>query len=188
MIVGRLCFALACLAAVPGLAAAASIDRLDVERDSDTYRVVMEATLDAPAPAVWAVLTDLPHLGALSPAFREVEILRPSPPGAERVRTLARFCVLFVCRDIRQVQDFRRLAPGELHALVDPALSDLRAGEADWRLERRGAKTHLHFRSRIVPRFWVPPLIGPWAIRRGLSAEAKVVVASLERIARETGP
>jgi len=182
--VGRLVWVLLCLALAWRTAEAARIDRLDVEREGDAYRVVMDATIDAPTPAVWAVLTDLAHLGKLSPAFREVKLLDGGPAGTERVRTLTRFCALFICRNINQVQDFSRPGPRRLHALVDPAVSDLREGEADWRLRAQGGGARLLFESRIVPRFWVPPLIGPWMIRRSLAEQAQVVLASLERIAR----
>ncbi len=183
----RLIWALLCLALASGAAAAARIDRLDVERDADAYRVVMEARIDAPSPAVWAVLTDVAHLGDLSPSFREVEVLRGAPAGIERVRTLTRFCMLFICRNVRQVQDFSRPGPRRLHASVDAAASDLSAGEADWRLQAQGTGARLLFESRIVPRFWVPPVIGTWMIQRSLGAEAQVIVGSLERIAREQG-
>jgi hypothetical protein len=165
-------------------AGAARIDRLEVHRSGETYRVTLEVRLAAPPERVWAVLTDFHGLARLSPAFREVEVLEAPAAGLQRVRTLARLCVLVFCRDAEQVQDFRRPGPGVLSALVDPALSDLREGEAHWRLEPDGAGTHMHFRARLIPDFWVPPLVGPWAIRRTLLREAETVTDSLERLAR----
>jgi hypothetical protein len=169
-------------------AAAARIDRLEVDRSADAYRVAMEVSLDAPPDRVWGVLTDFARLGRLSPAFREVEVLAAPPRDLARVRTLTRFCVLVFCRDNEQVQDFRHPGPRTLSALVDPALSDLREGEAYWRLDPDGPGTRMHFRARFVPDFWVPPLIGPWAIKRTLVHEAETVSARLERIAREPAP
>jgi len=163
----------------------AQVQRLSVTRKGDAYAVVMRAQLAAPSGRVWAALTDLRGLGELTPAFKEVEILGSGAPGTNRVRTLTHLCLLIFCRDIAQVQDFTRVAHGWLHAQVDPTASELREGEADWHLVPSGDGTLLLFETHFVPDFWVPPLIGPWAVKRALVREAQTVTANLERIATE---
>jgi hypothetical protein len=44
--------------------------------------------------------------------------------------------------------------------------------------------TCLDVRIELVPAFWVPPVIGPWVIRRKMEEEARLTSAGLEQMAR----
>src|SRR3546814_6222595 len=102
--------------------------------------------------------------------------LFPSPAvGVARWRTRVRVCVGFFCTHLKQVQDVRDSHTTEryqLDALVIPALSNLRYGKAHWQLERCDAQTCLNFSAELEPDFWVPPLLGPWLIKRTMRREA----------------
>ena len=42
----------------------------------------------------------------------------------------------------------------------------------------------MDIRIELVPAFWVPPVIGPWVIRRKIDEEARRTGTGLERTAR----
>lgn len=166
----------------PG-AGAVQIDNLQVQRAGRDYRVSFTAVLRVPLRRVWQVLTDYGHLTALAPAIEESEILRELNPAAHRVRIRERLCVLIFCKQLTQVQIFRQHSPWELEVELDPEASDFEFGQAHWRLEGGPTTTRLRFDARLRPAFWVPPVIGPWAIKRVLRKQVATVCAGLERLA-----
>jgi hypothetical protein len=163
----------------------ADVISLEVEQEDGNYRVSMDAVLAAPMPAVWQRLTDYPQLKVLSPSVSESDVLAELGPTRHRVRTKSRLCVFIFCGDIVQVQVMTQAAVGVLQAMVEPEDSDFEQGRLEWRLMAQQGATRLMFNAELRPDFIVPPLIGPWAIKRVLREEALVVVTGLERLAGE---
>ncbi|MGH8327116.1 MAG: hypothetical protein ACRET2_10175, partial [Steroidobacteraceae bacterium] len=72
---------------------------------------------------------------------------------------------------------------------VVPGSGDLRSGRAQWNFAEAagadaGGATELESSAVLTPAFRVPPLIGPWLVRRWLRAEAERAVTTIERLAR----
>ncbi len=157
---------------------------VDVNRVGEVYRVAIESQVQAPPEAVFALLTDFARLHRLSPSIRESRIIARLDPWLHRVRTVTHLCVWFFCVDLIQVQDMAQYPPHEITATVLPRYSNLRCGFGRWRLVGDGPVTHLRFEARLVPDFWVPPLIGSVLLRHMLRKEAERTVAGLERLYR----
>lgn len=174
------------LCVISTAAAAENVDQLDIVRDGDRYSIALHARLDAPLADSYAVFSDFRNLPKINDAVESVEPLPPATAGAARWRTRVRVCVSFFCTHLKQVQDVRDAHTAEryqLDATVIPALSNLRYGRADWQLERCGAQTCLRFNAEIEPDFWVPPLLGPWLIKRAMRREANATAAGIEALA-----
>lgn len=173
-------------------AAAVELRRIEVTREGDRYRVLMNVSLDVSAPAAYAVFADIEKLPQINPAVRTArELTEPVPANLRRVYTDVRMCVSFFCRQLEQVQDMRftqRPDGGDVSASVIPERSDLRYGLANWQLRDCSGRTCLSFEAELEPRFWVPPLIGPWLIQRKLREEAMQTSAGIERLARAAAP
>ncbi len=172
-----------------GAALAVEIRSVDVSHDDARYRVSMRVALDAPADATYSVFTDLPRLRLVNPAVRDVKVLGQPSPDTRRVYTELRACVSLYCRRLKQVQDmqFESRAPGgggKVRAQVIAERSDFRFGNATWDFRDCGGRTCLDFDAELEPNFWVPPLIGPWLIKRKLQEEAIQTSQGLERLAR----
>lgn len=64
---------------------------------------------------------------------------------------------------------------------------DFRSGSGHWLVrpcqEPREWTSCMDVRIELVPAFWVPPLIGPWVMRRKMDEEARRTSAGLERTA-----
>ena len=69
---------------------------------------------------------------------------------------------------------------GLIEALTVPALSDFRRGIYRWRLQSENGATRMQFTALLEPDFWVPPVIGPWLIKRKLLDEVRVTTAAIE--------
>ena len=151
-----------------------------VSYEAGVYSLSIEARIDAPAAMVYRLITDYAHLQDINPAVRESRILRTDGPEKCRIRVVTRVCVLFYCRDITQSQDMVQ-SPGYLiEATVLPQDSDFRRGRAQWRLIAEGDTTLMYFRAELVPDFFLPPLIGPWLIRREMVNQITEIVMLIE--------
>lgn len=155
---------------VPLAVAAADLPRVNVDRDGERYRVAVEDLVPAPPERVFAVLTDYDHLSRLYRGIRESRRLPGGPPT--RVRVESEACLLLFCVGFRQELELSQQPPRHLEALIDPAASDFREGRMSWDLEPEGAGTRLRYQASFVPSFWIPPLVGPWLLRRSLERTA----------------
>lgn len=170
-------------------ASAADIQHLTVDRQDNRYLLDLRVALDTSAARAFAVMRDYPNLADINPAVQAVTVLPGAPPGATRVQTAVRVCVLWFCRVLEQVQDMRHAALGDggtVSATVLPALSNLRYGQADWLVTTcdDSDRACLRFTAELEPDFWVPPVIGPWALKRKLREEGIETSLGIERVAR----
>lgn len=177
---------------LPATAQAVVVDSLQVTQNGARYRVAMKVQLAAPARAAYAVISDYQNLPRLNPAVQKAQLLPESTqPEMTRLQTRVRMCFSFFCKTLDQVQDMRaspEIAGGRISASVLPERSDLRYGQADWRIVECGdsaASSCLEFSAELEPRFWIPPLIGPWVMERKLRQEALQTSEGIERLARE---
>lgn len=178
------------LAACTLPAQAASIGQLDITRVDARYRMQLTATLAAPARASYAVFQDFSNLPKINNAIEAVELLEAPTVDVRRLKTKVRVCVWLFCVRLNQVQDIRESVTDEvssMDAIVLPALSNLRYGHARWQMRRCGDGTCLRFDAELEPDFWIPPGIGPWAIKRAMRREAVTTAAGIERLARAAG-
>ena len=183
---------LALLSLIGGSAIASSLDKAgiisaEVTHDGGVYHVTSSARFTAPLPSVYAVLTDYEHLTRISDIVVESRILEePTADGAPRLHTTLRGCVLFFCRNVVRVERISVVPGEEIRAQVEPELSDLREGFTEWRFfSTEGGGTRVDLQMRVVPDFWIPPLVGPRAMRRRLLQDGAEAVARIEVLARE---
>jgi Polyketide cyclase / dehydrase and lipid transport len=151
-----------------------------VSFDAGVYTLSIEARIDAPAAMVYRLITDYDHLQDINPAVRESRILRVDSPEKCRIHVVTRLCVLFYCRDVSQTQDMVQSPGYILEANILPEHSDFRRGRAQWRLTAEGDSTLMHFHAELVPVFFLPPLIGPWLIRREMANQITEIVMIIE--------
>ena len=147
----------------------------------------VQALLDADAAEAFAVMAAFELLPQINPSVKKVRRLATAEVG-EDVYTEVRLCVALVCKLLWQVQNMRIQSDPQTHeltAVVDPELSNLRMGRASWRFEAcEPGRTCLSFSAEMEPDFWVPPLIGPWVIKRTMREQAITTSEGIERLAR----
>lgn len=173
-----------CLALTSATAWAGTVRSISVQHRKSSYSVDLKMTIDAPRQAVYRVLTDYSRLPRINPAIRYARVL-PTPPGQPtQVKSRVHLCVAFFCRNMDEVQKMYTSPPDRLRAVMIPAESDFKSGTAAWSLSPEGRHTLLHFHADVTPAFWVPPLIGPWMIRRVLRSQAIRTARGVEKAAR----
>ncbi len=181
--------ALACVASVLALVAgagrAAQVDSVTVSHRDSGFTIVFDGVVDAPAARVYDVLSDYARLGRLNPAITSVSVTGRPTPQTERVRSVFESCILFFCPKIVQVLDVTRPDARTIVDHVVPGQGDFEGGSSTWRITNQGPRTRLHYEAMRVAAFWIPPLIGRWAIERTLREQLEFSVAILERLASE---
>ena len=176
------------LLAFAAVASAAQVSGVRVTHRGAAFDVRMRLALAAPAGAVFKALQDYRAMPRYNPDLRAVRI-RPAPAlGGVRLDIRARVCVLWLCRALRQ-DEIMRAQPssqgGTLRAQLVPGAGDFRGGHAQWTVAPCPlARSCVDVRLVLVPAFWVPPLIGPWAIRHMLVQEARRTARGIEQVAQ----
>jgi hypothetical protein len=164
----------------PQSAWAADIKTLKVFRDQDTYHLIFEAVVDAPAQKVYQVLSDYRHLDRLSPAIVAITV-KPTPQGTgQRVRSVLRSCFLVFCKDVVEVEDVTQSDGQTIAAKIVPGKGDFQGGYTRWRIQAAGDRTQLHYEATRTPAFWVPRLVSSWLFKTTMRNEFVASVAKLE--------
>ncbi|MEF8793733.1 SRPBCC family protein [Thiohalorhabdus sp.] len=157
---------------------------LTVEHDGEVYQVRLEAVVNVPPDRVFGLLTDYERLDRFNPGIVVAERLEGGSAEVDRVRTVLEGCVLFFCRRLERVETVRTNDQRRITTRLVPEGSDFRSGETRWVLAAVTEGTRLRFRARLLPDFWVPPVIGPWAIERELRSNMRTMLERLKRYGR----
>ena len=186
--------ALLAVAAMPGLfrvpARAAQVLGVRVTREQARFLIGMRIVFDAAPARVFAALRDYPAMVRYNPDLRAVRVETTSEPDRVRLFTTVHTCVLLFCKTVRQQQLMTASASadgggGILQAQLIPQRGAFE-GHARWTVEPCRANrspTCMDVRIVLVPLFWMPPVLGPWLIRRKMQQEAQLTSRGLERIA-----
>jgi hypothetical protein len=176
--------------AVP--AYAAQVSAVQVTRDGTRFLIDMHIAIDEPPPAVFRALQDYAAMARYNPDLRAVRLEKTASPDRVRLFTTVHTCVLIFCKMMHQEQIMTATANtdgGTLHA--DLVSGDFKGGYGLWVVRPCPAKpaaSCMDIRIELVPAFWVPPVIGPWVIRRKMDEEARRTSAGLERTAQRYRP
>ena len=164
---------------------ACEIPAAQVSYEKGAYQVAVEMLLDAPAAAVKAVLTDHANLSRISETFTESVVLNSDENGLLRRRLHIKTCILFFCFDMDMVEDIKINPGGAILTTIVPELSDFNSGHARWQIENhKNDGSRVRFSSKRQPSFWIPPVIGPWMLKRKVIAETTASCRRIEAIAR----
>jgi len=144
--------------------------------------MAMVVVLNTTPERAFRVMTHYTALGKINSAVQQSQLLKTFSPLKHRVKTVTSVCVLWVCQTITQIQDMLK-NPRTLHlqATLTENNPDFISGYASWHFSAHPKGTKMTFDSMIEPAFWIPPLIGPWAVSNMLTSQADITSVGLER-------
>ena len=161
----------------------ATIDGLEVTKQRGLYSLEANAKLDATPESIYAVLTDFDDnaYSRISRAYKESRYLDPAADGTPLVYTRMEGCMLWHCMTPSAPSGSRRKRrAGSRHAL--PEASNFKHATSEWMLEPDGDGTKMTYKLEMSPTFFVPPVIGPWYLKRTLSQGGQRAVTRIERL------
>ncbi len=148
------------------------------------YHCELIAVLDAPVERIEAVLRDYEHYPQLDARILQAHVLERPAVDTVILQTLLRACFGPFCHNVLRVERVQE-SPRSLVAITDPARSDVKFGESRVRLSALGeSRTRVHYRTSIVPDFWIPPLIGRRWMLNTLKRTASELFEAVEARAR----
>jgi hypothetical protein len=164
-------------------ALAADLQEVTVERVEDRYRLRSETLFDASAASLYVVLTDYDQFEKISSVFTVSRSIGPDELGRPQFYNAMEGCVLFFCVSFERYGHLELDPETRIRAIVDPDRSDFKYSVESWQLLEADGRTRLIYEFEMEPAFWVPPVIGPFYIRRALRAGAVRAVDRIEAMA-----
>lgn len=157
----------------------------EVAHVNGRYAVEFDVRLAAPPERLKHYLTDYANYASYFRSIRESRVLGRTRNGALRVHLRLHSCVLFFCRTATIVKDVTERPDGLITARIEPALSDFREATEVWRIVPDGGQTRLQYQAALVPKFYVPPVFGPWLLKRHIRTTLERSAVKLEALANE---
>lgn len=179
-----------CLILILRSVAAADLRKISVERVDDRYKLSSITYFAASPENVYRVLSDYDLFRKFTSAFVETRNLEPDEQGRPGFYTRMEGCVLLFCKSFVRRGHLLLTPDTEIVAEADPEVSDFKYCRERWRLSREDGGTVLKYTFEMEPGFWVPPVIGPYAIKRTLRSGGREAIDRIEALAqgREPGP
>lgn len=150
------------------------------------YLLNLEMRIEAPPQKAYAVITRFNDLPRLNNSIKLSRLLA-SQGQQHTVLIESEACIWFFCRRITQVQRVTEMGDGYLQSITDPAQSDMVSGRVLWHVRadpRQAEHTLMTYRADFEPDFFVPPLIGPWLLKKRLLTEGRKTINGIEWQAR----
>lgn len=176
------------LAASATSAIAADLRDIAVDDDDGRYHLESEVWLAAPPEDVYRVLTDYDLFVRFTSAFVETYDVPPDEQGRPRFYTRMEGCMLVFCKSLERAGYLLLEPQTEIVAVAVPEKSDFKYCRERWRLVAENGGTLMMYDFEMEPDFWVPPVIGPWIIKRTLREDGIDVIDRIESLARGETP
>ena len=163
----------------------AEILDVSVDRESDTYSLQSEVRFDVPSRYLFDVLTDWDLSTQFSSVVVESRNLPADEAGRPGFYVRNRACVAFFCKSFERTGYVETQPLDVITAVADPDNSDFHLSVEQWHFAPDGDTTTISYQLEMRPKFWVPPLIGPYLIKRKLEKDGGEALARIESIAMQ---
>jgi len=181
------------LALLPGTSLCADIKTIEVNKENNLYHMHINATVHADLDNVIRIITDYENLPLINPYLKESKLLDNPEDERTTVNMLTEICVLFLCYNIRHIQTFHFIEDGILFSRIIPEKSNFQAGWMRWEIKEMDSNkiypvTRIILDIEMVPDFFVPPVIGPYQIKKIMLEMTRDTILNLEKKAKTNPP
>jgi hypothetical protein len=165
-------------------AGAAEIISIEVDHDAGTYTMKSEVWFDAEVEQVYSVFRHWDNSTKFSSAIVESRDIAPDEQGRPRFYVRNRGCVLFFCTSFERNGFVEAELNTAVFATIDPETSDFHRSDESWQFSARDGGTVVIYNLEMTPKFWVPPGIGPYLLKRKLRNSSGDAIERIELIAQ----
>lgn len=162
---------------------AADLSDVEVSHEDGRYRLSSKTFFHAKQADLYRVITDYDLFTKFSTAFAEAENREPDEQGRPQFYTRMEGCVLMFCKSYVRYGYLELKPVYDIVAIVDPEPSNFKYSRERWQLIPQDEGTLLIYEFEMEPDFWVPPVIGPFVIKRALRSGGTNAVNRIEAIA-----
>lgn len=177
------------LSQLPGTSLCADINTIEVSREKNRYHLHTNTTVYAKIDNVRRIITDYENLTLIIPNLKEIKLLNKSENERTTVSMLTEICVFFLCYNIRHVQTFHTIKDDILFSRIIPGMGNFQSGWMRWEIKEIDSNkmypvTQIILDIEMTPDFFVPPLIGPYQIKRKMLEITSATINNLEEKAK----
>jgi hypothetical protein len=124
------------------------------------------AVIDAPETFVYQVVTDYKHIYRINPAITSFDVQATDRDGVVRLQHHSKHIVGPFHFSIDWGGDIVETEHGHLKITTIPDISSFDSGSAIWVISPRGDRTWVLHESKLKPKFFIPPVIGDYFVKR----------------------
>lgn len=166
---------------------AADLQSIKVDYKDGVY--VMQSTVwfDTRVDQVYHIFRHWDYSSKFSSAIVEAKDLPADDQGRAQYYVRNRGCVLFFCSSFERYGTVEAIKDLEIHASADAAKSDFHISNESWTFVEKDGGTIVTYDLEMQPKFWIPPGIGPYMIKRKLRRSGGDAINRIEVLAKGVG-
>lgn len=178
-------FVILSLLLAPVFAVAADLRNVTVDRVDGHYLMHSETWFDVPVEQMFGVMLDYDLSTQFSSVIEEARNVEPDDQGRPQFYSLYKACILFFCVSFERngyvVSDPNKM----IMAISNPETSDFDYSKEIWLFESVDGGTILTYDVDMKPSFWIPPVIGPYYIKKKLKNSSADAIDRIEEIGKK---
>lgn len=174
---------IAIMAVVP-VAQSAEILSISVDSDEGIYTMTSEVWFNASVEQIYAVYKSWDYSTQFSSAIVEARDMEPDQQGRAQFYVRNKGCVLFFCQSFERQGYVESELNAVVRAIANPETSDFHLSKESWQFLARDGGTIVTYDLLMRPKFWIPPGIGPYILKRKLKKSGGDAVDRIEVIAQ----
>ena len=164
----------------------ATLTSLEVTRDDGRYELFADTFLAAPPSDIYGVLLEYEDdkFQRISSVYKESRYLDPAPDGTPIVYTLMEGCIMFYCMQMQRTERLEKEEFKFIRTQTIPEESNFKDSHSEWTFVPVDGGTQMTYSMVMEPDFFVPPIVGPFILKRILRSGGARVISRIERIAQ----
>lgn len=163
---------------------AAELRDVVVELEDGRYSLRSETFFEVDRDALYRVLTNFDLFEKFTSAIVESYNVEPDEQGRPQFYARMEGCVVWFCKSFIRNGHVTSEPVIEIVALADPEKSDFHYSRERWQLREAEGGTIMIYEFDMEPAFWVPPVVGPFFIKRALRDGGSDAVDRIELLAQ----
>ncbi|MEO1247851.1 MAG: SRPBCC family protein [Pseudomonadota bacterium] len=167
---------------------ASDLRKVDVDRVDGVYTMHSVVWFDADIHSVYSVFLDWDLSEQFSSVVVEARNTGSDATGDRGFYTRNRACVLFYCKSVERQGSVEHEPLRFIRATTDPERSDFHVSDELWLFEKEGEGTLITYTLEMQPKFWIPPVIGPYVLKRKMRKDGTAALDRIELIAQQWTP
>jgi len=174
----------ALLLTMPALGTASELQLVTVDREDGTYTMHAVVRFDATLEQLYDVLIDWDLSTQFSSIVVESRDVEADEQGRPQYYSRIKTCVTFFCKDFERHGHVETEPYKWIRAYADPERSDFHISNESWVFSQddKGAVI-VTYDLEFDPKFWVPPVIGPFLVKRKLKNDGPDALLRIDTIA-----
>lgn len=179
----RFCFLLTLALYMPA-ANAAEMLSIEVDFNNGKYSMKSEVWFQASVEQVFEVFRRWDYSVEFSSAIVEARDVEVDALGRPQFYIRNKGCILFFCKSFERRGYVESQLNESLLAFTDPGNSDFHLSDERWDFRAKDDGTVVTYNLLMKPKFWMPPGIGPYLLKRKLKKDGGGAINRIETIAQ----